>query len=355
MFLLALACAQTTANSSPGPAPGPAPAPGTAPAFGSDAPEVVAYWNGGKLPYRELQADLDLEMKKMANDYLMGVYEAQSQAIDQKVNEQVLELEVKAAGLAAVDDLLTKEVKARVADPTDAEIEETYKALQRKLRGKPLEEVRDDVAKYARQRKEAERFQAYVTELRAKYAVAVQLPFPDLPRFPASPDDDPGLGPADAPVTIIQFADYQCPYCGTAQVTVDEVMKAYEGKIRFVFRDFPLNFHENATPAAVAANCAARQEKFWPIHDAIMKQQRAITDGDLRKLAADNGLDIGRWDECRKDPAMAAEVQADEQDGAKLGVTGTPAFFVNGVFLNGAQPFEKFKQIIDRELAVKEG
>jgi protein-disulfide isomerase len=136
---------------------------------------------------------------------------------------------------------------------------------------------------------------------------------------------------------------------------MDQVMKAYPGKVRMVFRDFPLGFHDRAIPAAVAANCAYKQsaETYWKVHDTLMTNQRALQEPDLEKAARDAGVDMAAWKKCRTDVAMEEEVRKDLAAGEAAGVTGTPAFFINGVFLNGAQPFERFKAVIDRELAKK--
>ncbi len=336
-------------------ASGPAPASVAAPAYGPGADAVVAYWNGGDVKYGAVKDSLKQKISKMEADYLNGRYEAESQDVDDKVNEAILTAEAKATGVTGTDALLKREIEEKVTDPNEQEVAEAYQILQRKFRGKPLEEVRPEVIKAVRQKKQAELFDAYMVGLRTKYGVVVQLPYPDLPRMPVSADDDPFIGPETALITIVQFADYQCPYCGKAQESIDQVMTNYEGKVKFVFRDFPLSFHDEATPAAAAANCAGKQDKFWPYHGAIMKNQKALSEADLQKLAAENGLDIAKWDECRKDPAIVAEIEKDEADGAQAGVTGTPAFFINGIFLNGAQPYEKFKAIIDRELAAKPG
>lgn len=329
---------------------GPAPAAASAPAPSTAGEAVVASWNGGSLSYAELTKDIGGQLTKLEADYLTERFDAESQAMDDKVNEAVLELEAKKRGLANADALLAEEIDKKVSANTETEVQEAWGVLQRKFRGKALEEVRGDVEKAITGKKKAERFQVYMKELRASYGVATQLPYPNLPRFMVSADDDPAIGPADAPITLIQFADYQCPYCGKAQETVDEIMKNYDGKVRFVFRDFPLSFHENATPAAVAANCAIPQGKFWFIHGKIMKDQKALTEADLARLAQEAELDTSKWEDCRKDPAQREEIAKDEKDGAEVGVTGTPAFFINGIFLNGAQPYEKFQAIIDSEL-----
>lgn len=312
---------------------------------------MAATWEGGAIPFADLNKEMATQVARMQAEYLTQRYEAEVAALDEKINTAIIQAEVKARGLADERALMKIEVEDKASEPTEAEIQEAYAQLARRLGGKPLEEVRDKVTGMVRQRNQGERAQVFIGELRKKYNVNVLLPYPELPRIPVGVDDDPFEGNAEAKVTIIQFAEYQCPYCGRARESIQQVMKAYEGKVRFVFRDFPLSFHERAIPAAVAANCADKQGKYWPYHDLLMANQRALEDADLERAATQVGLNLSDWNACRQDPAMKAEVEKDMADGAAAGVSGTPAFFINGIFLSGAQPFEKFKTIIDRELA----
>lgn len=349
LLVLSIACQPAKSG---GPAvveAGAPPAAAKAPAANADE-GVVAAWSGGQLTYGELKQDIATELTRLEADYLTNRYDAEAAALDDRVNQAILEAEAKKQAID-VSALLKKEVEDKAAAPTEAEIKELYDANARKLRGQTLEEVRPDIERAVRQQKQGERFGVYMSELRKAYGLNLQLPYPDLPRIDVSADDDPFTGPAEAPVTIIQFAEYQCPYCGKARESLEEVEKTYPGKVKFVFRDFPLGFHNRAIPAAVAANCAEKQGKYWEVHDALMSNQRALEDADLERVAREAKLDLEKWQACRKDPAMEAEIRKDMEDGQKAGVSGTPAFFVNGVFLNGAQPFERFKAVIDRELA----
>ncbi len=334
-------------------APGPAPARLVAPAYADAPAAVAAYWEGGSLTYGEVTTPIKPQLDQMLAEYLMGRYDAEYQAAQQAMDEKLLEAEAKKRGMAAIEDLLKAEINDKVGKPTEAELAEAYEALKRKLRGQSMEESRGILETAVTQKKQGERYAVYIGELRKSYKATVQLAFPDVPRTEVSVDDDPFVGPADAPVTIVQFAEFQCPYCGKARESVDQVMANYEGKVKFVFRDYPLDFHQNAIPAAVAANCAGKQDKYWPVHDAFMKNQAALAEGDLLRVARDAKVDMEAWETCRKDPAIEAEIRKDFEDGQKAGVTGTPAFFINGVFLNGAQPYEKFEAIVAAELQAK--
>ena len=138
--------------------------------------------------------------------------------------------------------------------------------------------------------KQTERFQVYIAKIKSDYNLTITLPYPEVPRADISADDDPFLGPENAPVTIIQFAEFQCPYCGRGNQVMEEVRKAYGDKVKIVYRDFPLDFHDRAIPAAVAANCAAKQDKFWEIHAILMSNQQKLQDEDLLSAAKQVGV-----------------------------------------------------------------
>jgi protein-disulfide isomerase len=258
----------------------------------------------------------------------------------------------KKQGLTDIDALIKKEVHDNIADPTDAEVEAFYNQVKSQTNGATLESIRPQLIMSLKNQQSQEKVMTYIDGVKAKYEIKINLPFPDAARVEVSADDDPFLGPKEAPITIIQFAEYQCPYCGKAGESVDQVMKEYEGKIKMVYRDFPLSFHDRAIPAAVAANCSGEQGKYFEMHNLLMGNQRALSESDLTAHATSLSLDLDKWNECRKDPKQSAEVNKDFEDGQKVGVTGTPAFFVNGVMLSGAVPFAQFKEIIDRELGL---
>ena len=174
-------------------------------------------------------------------------------------------------------------------------------------------------------------------------------PTPSTVAENVSADDDPSWGPADATVTIIEFGDFQCPYCGQfATQTLPQIKQAYEGNIRFVFRDFPL--HENSGKAAEAADCASEQGKYWEYHDKLFSNQSALDVASLKSYASQLGLDTTAFDQCLDSNKYAQEVEKDEQDGGSYGVGGTPAFFINGELVSGALPFADFKAAIDAAL-----
>ncbi|MBI2134360.1 DsbA family protein [Candidatus Woesearchaeota archaeon] len=167
-------------------------------------------------------------------------------------------------------------------------------------------------------------------------------------------DDDPVLGDPNAPVTIVSFEDFQCPFCGRAfQQTFPLLKKDYidTGKVKYVYRDFPLSFHPEAQPAAEAAECADEQGKFWEFHEGVFSNQATMGRDLYLSLAGELGLDAAKFTQCIDSGKYRQEVQNDFAYGSQVGVSGTPTFFINGIQLVGAQPYQAFQQVIEAELA----
>ncbi|GAB4488918.1 MAG: hypothetical protein Fur0016_20290 [Anaerolineales bacterium] len=165
--------------------------------------------------------------------------------------------------------------------------------------------------------------------------------------------DSPALGPETAPITIIEFSDYECPFCARwHQQVYKRLMKEYEGKIRFVYRDFPLDsIHANARPAAMAAHCAREQNAYFTFHDALFSYQYGLGREAYLKYAAELSLDTQAFQTCLDEQRHADKVEANLRYGLSIGVSSTPTFFVNGIAIVGAQPYEVFQQLIEKELA----
>ena len=173
-------------------------------------------------------------------------------------------------------------------------------------------------------------------------------------RVDISTDDDPSIGPANAPVTLIEFSDYQCPYCQRwYQEVYEQLMATYPGKIHFVYRDLPLPIHPEAEPAAEAANCAGELIDYWKFHDALFSGQYGLGRSAYEHYAADMGLDVKAFTACLDSHRYQNEIQADASDAGRVGINSTPSFVINGRVLVGALPFADFKAVIDEELAVK--
>jgi protein-disulfide isomerase len=182
---------------------------------------------------------------------------------------------------------------------------------------------------------------------------------PSNPSVDASELDlvgEPTLGSEDATVTVVEFSDYECPFCGRFySESFGQLKEEYidTGLVKFVFKDFPLSFHQNAKPASIAANCVQAQlgdEAYFEYHDVLFEGQTSLTASNLKTWAVDLGVNEAEYDSCIADPEMADEVDQDFAEGSSLGVSGTPSFFINGNLIVGAQPYSVIKQAIEAEL-----
>ncbi len=293
-------------------------------------------------------------LQQPANDFgqmklVLALYEARRAAIDEIVGDKLIAEEATRRGTttAAVMD---SEITSKIPTVTEAEIVAWYNGNQPRVQGAKLEQVRQPIRSLLTQQRTSRAYQSFVVQLRSKAAVRISL---EPPRQKVAAADGAARGPANAPIELIEFSDFQCPYCFNANPTVQHVLSAYGDRIRFVYRHYPLPSHPNARPAAEASQCAAEQGQFWQYHDRLFADQGKLADDDLKQSAAALGLDAGRFNACFDSHKYKARVEADMQAGNEAGVNGTPAFFINGRMLSGAQPFDEFKRVIDEELALK--
>lgn len=291
--------------------------------------------------------------KKLGAERLMDLrqreYDTRKEALDALLEEKLVEKESKAQGLS-VEQLKQREVDQKAAKPDKAEVELLYQQNQRRLQGLPKEQALLTVERAVVARNRELRAADFRRELVKKHGIKVLL---DPPRYEASvPKDAPALGPKDAPVTIVEFADYQCPFCHQAQLAVEEILKRYSGKVRFVHRDFPLDsIHPRATPAARASRCAGEKGKFWEYHRGLLAAPGDFSDADLKRRAEALGLNLTSFSSCLAQPGGEKAVQVSLEEGQKLGVSATPTFFVNGRRLVGAKGVADFIDVIEDELA----
>jgi protein-disulfide isomerase len=278
-----------------------------------------------------------------------ALYEARRAVLDDLIDGILIQEDAKAQKTTA-DALIAREVTAKVPAPNDAEIAAWYEANKTRLQGAPFDQVRSGIRNLLIQQQTGAVRDAYISRLKTKTAVRVML---EPPRQVIATAGHPSRGPKDAPVEIVEFSDFQCPYCFHAHPTVNQVLAAYGDRLHFVYRHYPLSIHPNARAAAEAAACADEQGKFWPFHDDLFSDQSRMSDSDLKDRAAHVGVDAKRFNQCFESHKYKDQVEQDFKDGDEAGVNGTPSFFINGRLLTGAQPFDAFKRIIDEELAMK--
>ncbi|MDG2050871.1 MAG: thioredoxin domain-containing protein [Myxococcota bacterium] len=274
-------------------------------------------------------------------DDAASLYAARQEAVDELVGEYLLEQAALADGQtpeAWLDRSLTE-----LPPIGEQEVTDLFEQARDRL---PPEAQPEDYAEPLRAFLAGQRIGTILDGLREQAQVKVSLP-----RQRAQIEAvGPSLGPPSAPVTLVEFSDFQCPYCARAVPTLKALREKYPDELRVVYRHMPLGFHPNARAAAIAATCADAQGLFWPYHDQLFEQQNALTAEDLMTHAEAVGLDAVTFKVCLEAPETAATVDADNLAAESAGVTGTPAFFINGIFLSGAQPLEVFEAVIDEEL-----
>ncbi|GBD24981.1 Disulfide bond formation protein D [bacterium HR30] len=305
------------------------------------ADEVVATVGERKITRAELEKHVKPKLVQLENQRFQVLQEG----LEELVADELYRREATARGIS-VEQLVKQEIESKVTDPTQEEIQKLYDDNKEDLEGQSLEELRPQLIQYLKQQRLGERHQQFLGELRKKYKATVAL---KPPVVEVGDGGRPARGPASAPVTIIAFSDYECPFCKRASATIAQVLRHYGDKVRFVHRDFPLSFHQHARLAAEAAACAQAQGKFWEYHDRLWTADD-LSESGLKKVAKDTGLDEAKFTECLAKKPHSAAIDRDIEEGTAAGVSGTPAFFVNGRMLSGAQPFEAFKQLIDDEL-----
>lgn len=321
-----------------------------------DATTPAAKIGSDTISVGQVDETIKADVRKAEQQFQEQLYQMRRQGLEEMILKRLVEAKAKAAG-KSTEELLKTEVVEKVGAPTDAEIKAEYDkaAAQAKAAGRdlpPLDGIKEAVSRYIQQQKAQALAKTYYDKLKAEAKVEILLPAYRPPRM-AVEAKGPFKGPESAPVTIVEFSDFECPYCSRGEEVIAEVLRAYPGKIKLHYRDFPLPMHPNAPKAAEAAHCAGDQGKYWEMHAKLFANQRALDVASLKGYAKSLGLDQGKFDKCLDGGEKAKLVEEGKRAGAELGVNGTPAFFINGVMINGAQPFDAFKEVIDAELAPK--
>lgn len=321
----------------------------------ASSPDSIATIEGKAVSEADIKKYIEKNMRNIEQD----IYEIKRQGLENYIDVTLLEKEA-AARKISVAQLLANEVNSKASTITDEEITafyEKHKSYFRKKESKQiefetLETVKPVIKEQLLNIKKREKRSELLESLRTKYKVVVSL---NPPRWQVKvAANDPKIGKAGAPIELIEFSSYQCGYCGKARPTIQKVLDTYKDKIHYVFRDYPLGFQPQAKPAAHAAQCAGEQGKYFEYASTIWANQSKLREADAFKNFAETiKLDIAKFEQCMKDGKFYKDIDQDQAEGSEVGVSGTPAFFINGMFLSGAQPYEKFKQLIDDELKRK--
>jgi protein-disulfide isomerase len=290
------------------------------------------------------------ELEKALGTKLMRLrteeYNIRRGVLEELIATKLIDAEAARRHVTA-EELLKSEVDAKIAIPTSTEIEPIYDGVADRYPGMTKEQAMADIAEAMRRKRSTIRRTEFIKELRATAGVKVNL---QPPRVQVEATG-PSRGSANAPVTIVEFSDFECPFCGRAVETLQQIEKTYGDRVRIVFRDYPLIMHRTAKRAAEAAHCADEQGKFWPMHDRLFSKGGPINDGDLTRFAQQAKLDQTAFEACLASGKFKEAWKPSLDDGTRIGVSSTPTFFINGRMLVGAPPYEFFARIIDEELA----
>jgi predicted DsbA family dithiol-disulfide isomerase len=291
-------------------------------------------------------SDLDLVVGNRLARLRAEEYSVKRSMLQGLIEERLLAREARERGLE-VAELLRVEIDQKVLEPTAEQARAVYEATRERYEGKSEVEAFDAIRNNMERQRRLQRRSVFIRDLTAKFGVKVML---EPPRFNVPVADGPSKGPRNAPVTIIEFSDFECPYCSRAASSLQQVLARYGAKVRAVFRNFPLPIHPNAVRAAEAAACAGDAGRYWEMHDKLFANQRNLRPADLNRYATEIGLKTEEYQRCMGSQKYRQKVETDKEDGERYGVSSTPTFFVNGRLLVGVLPVDIFAKVIDEEL-----
>ena len=280
---------------------------------------------------------------------LQELYDTRKRTLDIVIGEILVEREALARGTSR-DELLAQELPSRTLPITSDDIEGLYEQNRQAFPGRTLEEMGPQIRAFLEQQRPMQALHAYMLELR-EGADDIEVDLEPPRTIIETGEGDPAFGPENARVEIVEFSDFQCPFCERLTGTLDQLKVQYGNEVRLVFKDYPLPNHEQAFKAAEAGNCAHQQGKFWELHDVMFSKQSELRVADLKRHAAELGLDQASFDTCLDSGRFAEAVSADLTLGQSAGVSSTPTVFINGRAVMGAAPYEVFAEIVEEELA----
>jgi predicted DsbA family dithiol-disulfide isomerase/Skp family chaperone for outer membrane proteins len=322
-------------------------------AIGQSVPKQLAVVNGEVVTEDQIRGaakdeleSLEAQRVQFEASYAQKQYDIIDKALNEFVDDRVLEAEAKKRGITK-QALMEAEVDAKVQPPTEGDVNRFYEANKAKI-GASLAEVQPRIVEYLMDQKRQPVYSEFMGRLRKDYKVETYL---EPHRIEVATAGFPTRGPVDAPVTIVEFSDFECPYCGNLYPTLKLIESNYAERVKVVYRQFPLtNIHPNAQKAAEASLCANDQQKFWELHDAMFQDQQHLTVEALKRKAEQLKMDSTVFNECLDSGKHAETIRKDIIDGVRAGVSGTPAMFINGRFLSGAYPYGDISKVIDEEL-----
>ena len=337
---LLLACAGDRAAKAESP-------PRAQPASDNDVPEVLATIGNTRITMADIRVRAGDDLDQMETRYRRERHKTIESTLQEIIRDSTLTAEARKQG-KTLDQLVMAETGGAL-EPTEAEISGWYKQNRSRTGGRSLDQIRPKIVEYLRAERRNDASEKLEQRLSQERNITVHLqPY----RVELNNEGAPAKGPAGAKVTLVEFSDFQCPFCSRFFPTLKQVEENFGNKVRIVYRQFPLtNIHPNAFKAAEASLCAHDQGKFWEMHDMMFQDQKRLTVRDLKATAGRLGLDQKKFDACVDTGRHTEQVQEDLKEGNRVGVTGTPAVFINGVALDGgAAPYEVVAKAIEKEL-----
>ncbi len=314
-----------------------------------DSPGVLATIGDESITRSEVEEQVADELARMDHQYRQDRHNLMQRALEQVVRERLLTAEAEAQGITP--EQLSAQIQSSVS-VTEADARTWYETNHRSLGGRSYEELASRIQEFLVNTGRQKAMTDYARELERQKGVVYHLePF----RVELNLKGAPSKGPAGAPVTLVEFSDFECPFCGGFVHTLKELEEAYGDQLRVVYQQYPLEqIHPRAFKAAEASLCAHEQGRFWEMHDLMFEEQDRLDVPSLKEKAARLGLKEDEFASCLDSGRMAEQIRQDMREGDQLGVEGTPAVFINGIAVGGgAAPYAVLAQIIDDELRRK--
>jgi len=312
--------------------------------------DVVARVGGDPITFADLEEAWQRNDASSRLRMLQDLYETRRRALDIIVGERLIAREAEIRNITR-DALLESELPSRSLPVTDEQIALVYQRNQAQFGDRTLEQMSPEIRMFLERQRPMQALHAYMNELRREAVDDVVVTLEPPRQSIEVLAEDPVRGPETAPIEIVEFSDFDCPYCQRATNTIARILDEYGDQIRFVYKDYPLPSHPNAFKAAEAGNCANDQGKFWPFHDRLFESQGALDVASLKTYASELGLETEAFTACLDSGRHASRVERDLEIGSGYGVSSTPTLFVNGRAVVGAMPYESFVEIIQEELS----
>jgi protein-disulfide isomerase len=315
------------------------------PASPSDKKPPLAEVNGKAVTSEEVEGSLGTRLAQLEEQ----IYQLQRQRLESLIAERLLTNEAARRGVTT-QALIDTEITSKAVSVPPEDVEKFYQANKAQIGGALDANLRARITGFLQNQRLDSRREEFLQTLRSQSKVIINLPTPQF-RLKVSTDGAPFRGGAQAPVTIIEYSDFHCPFCGKVQTTLSQVLALYGDKVKLVYRHLPIDqLHPQARRAAEAASCANEQGKFWEYHDQLYTAGTDTSQEKLKSLAQTAGLDVVAFESCLNAGKHQQAIQKEIEEAARIGLNATPSFLINGRFFSGAQPFEAFVRVIEEEL-----